>query len=179
MLKMFNKLIFSIVVFFIFTHSLSVSVKAQNSLCDYFPFVEVEFLGFNTCTGGTGDIAGVGVDIGQNIRFWLGMVFIGIITFAIYQIIRASLIYIQSQGSEEKIGEAVGAVKAVIWGVGLMFVGIIGVVFVVVLFNATSSLEVNEVPGDDLFRGIQRGLQQNNQIQPNCNVIGNCPDGVV
>ncbi len=70
----------------------------------------------------------------------ISLVFIAIILISVFIIIRAAITYIQSQGEEGKIAEAQKAIKSVFIGIGVLFVGIIGLVLVLVFFNGTGLL---------------------------------------
>ena len=78
--------------------------------------------------------------LSNRLNLVISFVFIGIILIAVYIIIRAGVKYIQSQGDEGKIGEAQKAIKSVFIGIGLLFVGIVGIVLVLAFFNATGFL---------------------------------------
>lgn len=70
----------------------------------------------------------------------LSLVFIGIILLSVIIIIQAGIKYIQSQGNEGQIKEAQKAIKSVFIGIGVLFVGIIGIVLVLLFFNGQGFL---------------------------------------
>lgn len=70
----------------------------------------------------------------------LSLVFIGIILLSVVIIVQAGIKYIQSQGNEGQIKEAQKAIKSVFIGIGVLFVGIIGIVLVLLFFNGQGFL---------------------------------------
>jgi amino acid permease len=90
----------------------------------------------------TGSNAG---EIAQNfvrdrLSLIVSLVFIAIILISVFIIIRAAITYIQSQGEEGKIQKAQKAIKSVFIGIGVLFVGIIGLILVLVFFNGLGFL---------------------------------------
>lgn len=70
----------------------------------------------------------------------LSLLFIGIILIAVFIIVQAGIKYVQSQGDEGKIAEAQKAIKSVFLGIGVLFVGLIGIILVLVVFNGLGLL---------------------------------------
>jgi len=65
----------------------------------------------------------------------LTIVFIVVFIVAIVYTFMAAIKYIRSEGNEQKVEEAKNAVKAVLFGVGAMFVAILGVVLISAFFG--------------------------------------------
>lgn len=70
-------------------------------------------------------------------QFILSLLFIGLILFSVIYVVRAAIIYIQSQGNPEKIGEATKSIRSVFVGLGALFVGIAGILLVLAFFGGT------------------------------------------
>jgi uncharacterized membrane protein len=118
------------------------SVSAQNGtsvLCTIFPFLEgIAFAG-NLCGGDSGASNAVGLGI-TLVQTALSLVFVGIISVAVYTIIRAALKYIRAEGDDSKVEEAQKSIKRVFIGIGALLVGIIGLAIIISLFGATGGL---------------------------------------
>lgn len=134
-------------------------IQAQNSLCDFLPFIEIDFLGFNTCTGSTAEADAAGTSIGQYIRFGVSLVFIGVAAFAIYQIIKAAIQYIRSEGDEGQVEESQKAIKSVFIGIGLLFGAILLLIVIFQFFGAIDSLTSADLPDNDFIRNLVGALQ--------------------
>lgn len=72
------------------------------------------------------------------IKVGLGAVFVLILIYGIFLIIKAALTIIRSEGDEAKIQEGSGAVRAVFLGIGIIFIGIIGLVILIAFFGASN-----------------------------------------
>lgn len=134
-----------------FTTSISAQEPDDNAnlLCRVFPFVGK--IGFADSLCGTGDsVEGqaetVASNVAQLIQFGLSLVFIGIIGIAIFTIIKAAIKYIRSEGDESKIEESTKAIKAVFLGIGALIVGIIGLVIILAIFNASGAVNTPDAP---------------------------------
>lgn len=123
------------------------SVSAQESvLCTIFPFLKgIAFAG-NLCGGESGASNAVGLGI-TLVQTALSLVFVGIISVAVYTIIRAALKYIRAEGDDSKVEEAQKSIKRVFIGIGALLVGIVGLAIIIALFGATGGL--NTEPGID------------------------------
>jgi uncharacterized membrane protein YidH (DUF202 family) len=124
-------------------------LRAENFLCDIFPFLNsVGAFGIADSICGTPDASDL-TTAGQLVRFALSLIFVAIIAISIYVIIRAALKYIRSEGDPGKVEEAQKAIKNVFIGIGALFVGIIGIVIILAFFQAGGALSTEtEVPGD-------------------------------
>ena len=94
------------------------------------------------CGSGAGGFGAgnIGEDyILPRVQLVLSLVFIGLIGFAIVYVIRAAIVYIQSQGNPEKIAEATKAIRSVFVGLGALFVGIAGILLVIAFFGGDAS----------------------------------------
>jgi large-conductance mechanosensitive channel len=69
-------------------------------------------------------------------RFFASLIFVGIIAFGIFQVIRASLKIIRSEGDSSKIQDGADTLKGVMIGIGMIFVGLIGLVIILAFFGA-------------------------------------------
>lgn len=103
-----------------------------------------EFLGIgiNNPIPSEGGAAGRADFIIGLIQNALTLLFVVIILAAIVYAALAGLKYIQSQGDSTKVEEAAGALKAVLFGVAAVFIGIIGVILVTSIFAESSSIDV-------------------------------------
>lgn len=131
----------------------STQVNAQIDLCDLAPFLnDLQGIGISICSDGdivtTQDTGSAANTVGQYIRFGLSLVFIGVIAFAVYTVIKAAIKYIQSEGDEAKVEEAQKAIKTVFIGIGALFVGIIGLIVIILFFGATGALGTEDTPDD-------------------------------
>ena len=75
------------------------------------------------------------------INIVVSLVFVVIIAVAVFIIIKAGVKYIQSQGDAGMIGEAQNAMRNVFIGIGMLFLGIIGIILVLAFFGGTQLLE--------------------------------------
>jgi quinol-cytochrome oxidoreductase complex cytochrome b subunit len=169
----YTKAIFSVIAIMVVTLSFVQPISAQgdgsglglennnNSLiCDVFPFLgDLGFLGVSEvlCNPSASSDEDTLDSVEGIIRFLLSLIFIGIIGVAIFYIIKSSIKYIRSEGDEGKVQESQKAIKAVFMGVAALMVGIIGLVVILALFNATTALEtedpesvLDDARGDDL-----------------------------
>jgi len=133
--------IFLILSFFLTVVALpktsNITVRGQ-SLCDFVP-----------CKSGgcvDGECASSLLDLNTLIRTGLSTVFVLIIAYGIFLIIRAALKIIRSEGDKDKVQEGIENVRGVFFGLIIIFVGIIGIVLITVLFNATNIF--NQSPGE-------------------------------
>ncbi|GIW58876.1 MAG: hypothetical protein KatS3mg086_161 [Candidatus Dojkabacteria bacterium] len=146
MKKFFKSLIYifpyyflSFLVLPVFTPFLVVS--AQNRiLCQIFPFLnKVVYVSTGICGGDSSAGADAVKDLIDLAQFGLTLVFVGIIAIAVYVVIKASVEYIRSEGDEEKVKKARNAIKQVFAGLAALFIGLIGLVIILTIFNATGA----------------------------------------
>jgi hypothetical protein len=84
------------------------------------------------------------------IQFGVSLIFVIIIIFGIYLIIKAALTIIRSEGDEGKIQEGAKIIKGVYIGIAIIFVGIIGLLLVLAFFRAEGIAGVDTKPPTDL-----------------------------
>lgn len=116
------------------------TVSAQG-ICDFIPCNV-------PCADGSCDALGSTTSI---IRWGVSLIFVGIIIFGVFLIIKASLKIIRSEGNESMVQEGAQSIRGVFIGLIVIFIGIIGVVIIAVLFNAEGIFglpqpEFEEVP---------------------------------
>lgn len=75
------------------------------------------------------------------INIVISLIFVLIITVAVFIIVKAGVKYIQSQGNAEMIGEAQNAMRNVFIGIAMLFIGIVGIILVLAFFGGTQLLE--------------------------------------
>jgi len=119
------------------------SSKADNLVCQIFPFLKnIQFSYVQQLCGGTAkSVTDVTGDAKSIVTFLVSFIFVVIIIFAVYVIIRAAIKYIRSEGDETKIQEAQKAIKSVFIGLVALFIGIIGLVIILVVFNALGAVQ--------------------------------------
>lgn len=113
--------------------TLSAPVYAQTdstSLCGLFP-----------CDQYTQDSKNI--DVGSLIKFGLSAVFVGIIIIGIFSVIRAALKIIQSEGDPKKLEEGTNVLKGVWVGLVIIFLGVFGIIFILIFFNAQGAADPN------------------------------------
>lgn len=126
-----------VMVFSVLVPINTTQANAQSLVCDIFPFLEGLRFADSLCTGDIEGGADTALTTGQElVQFGLSLVFVGIIAFAIFIIIKAALKYIRSEGNEEEVQEAQKAIKNVFVGIGALIVGVIGLVIILGIFNS-------------------------------------------
>jgi hypothetical protein len=95
------------------------------------------------------------------VQFVLSLLFIGLILFAVFYVVKAAVTYIQSQGQPDKIAEATKAIRSVFVGLGALFVGIAGILLVLAFFGGSLSGNTDN-----------QGIDLQCLDQPQC-----CPEG--
>ncbi len=134
------------------------TVKAANLVCTVFPFINgIGAFGINSLCG-TVDAQSTSDTIKSTFNLIVSLIFVAIIIFSIYVIIRAAIKYIRSEGDPAKIEEAQKAIKSVFIGIAALFVGLIGIIIIIAFFGAGDALNTNGV---------------NNQVNPLLNSILN------
>lgn len=81
--------------------------------------------------------------VGSILNFVLSLIFVGIIIYGIFLIVQAALKIVRSEGDESKIQEGTKLIRGAYVGLAMIFVGIIGLVIVFAIFNATDIFKVN------------------------------------
>lgn len=78
----------------------------------------------------------------------LSLVFIGIIIMAVYIIVTSGIQYVRSKGDEKEIAAANKAIKSVFVGIGVLFVGVVGVILVLAFFGGLGLLDSTQTIED-------------------------------
>src|SRR5690606_26169469 len=119
-----------------------------NLICRIFPFLaKAEAFNINAICGNV-DSTEVGNSIQSTITLITTLIFIVIILFAVFIIIKAAVKYIRSEGDDTKIQEAQKAIKSVFVGIAALFIGVIGIIIVLAFFNVGDAIDQNEVNSD-------------------------------
>ncbi len=109
------------------------TVFAQG-ICDFVPCQGV-------CADGSCNALGSTTDI---FRWGATLIFVGIIIYGVFLIIRAALKIIRSEGDASKVQEGSQSIRGVFIGLIVIFIGIIGVVIITVLFNAEGIFSLSQ-----------------------------------
>ncbi|GIW58875.1 MAG: hypothetical protein KatS3mg086_160 [Candidatus Dojkabacteria bacterium] len=144
-----NKIFLCIIFVLIFNFSFPTYVGAVNTgledptsslICRIFPFLyDIVYVNSAICFGNSSGGADAVNDLISLAQFGLTLVFVGIIAIAVYVVIKASIKYIRSEGEQEKVVEAQKAIKQVFAGLAALFIGLIGLVIILTIFNATGA----------------------------------------
>lgn len=97
-------------------------VGAQSTLCDVFPCDRA---------------ANPDITIGGVITLVTQLIFVGFIGFGVILIIKGAIKITRSEGDDAKVQEGAQAVKGAMIGLGMVLLGIIGLVVLTAVFNAT------------------------------------------
>lgn len=127
--------------------------SSTNLLCKIFPFISsIRIFGINSICGSF-DSGRVTTGVSQWIQFGLTLVFVGIIVVSIFYVISAAIRYIRSEGDESKVKDASKAIKAVFVGLAALFIGLIGIVIILAVFQVEGgAFDTQTVPpGIDNF----------------------------
>jgi heme/copper-type cytochrome/quinol oxidase subunit 2 len=116
-------------------------------ICEIFPFLDnIVYVNNALCAGDTTAGKSAVSDLLNLAKFALSFIFVGIIAVAVYVVVKASIRYIRSEGNEEEVQAAQKAIKQVFAGIAALFIGLIGLVIILSLFNATGAInDKNEV----------------------------------
>ncbi len=137
-MKSFKSKLYILISALSFLFLLPSSVKADSSLpftggfCSFFPCDQ--FWKDDVTGGGSGALTRVQ----SYIKYGFSIVFVGIVIYGIFLVIKAALKIIRSEGDSAKVEEGYNMFKGVWIGIGLIFVGILGIVIIIALFNAVS-----------------------------------------
>ncbi len=119
------------------------TAPSGNLVCKVFPFLQNIKFDYIQQLCGTGQEITSQTAVQQGVllvQTLVSLIFVGIIIIAVYVIIKAAIKYIRSEGNDEKIQEAQKAIKSVFIGLVALFVGIIGLVLILVIFNALGAV---------------------------------------
>lgn len=138
-----KKLIVTI-LFFAFA-LFSVNVKAATASevlpCDVYS----NSTAFNACGDVNGQVTSV-------IKYGIAAVFGLIILYGIFLIIKAALTIIRSNGDPEQVQAGASIIRGVYIGIGIIFVGIIGLIVVIAFFGANGILNTTlNAPGNTVI----------------------------
>ncbi len=75
--------------------------------------------------------------IEEYVSFGLSIIFVLIIIYGIFLVIKASLTIIRAESNAEKVQEGFAGIKAVMIGIAVIFIGLIGLIVVVGLFSGS------------------------------------------
>lgn len=84
------------------------------------------------------------------LQLFASLIFIGIVIFAIYKLI-SSVYKIITAEKEDTVKQGIRGVRSVVTGIGIIFIGIIGIGAVIIFFNAQSILTTTP----DLPKGLR------------------------
>ncbi len=112
------------------TSGLFLNVHAQLSTCDFLPCSDEQESDPNL-----GESLNSGLE--NTILTAIDLVFVGIIVYGIFLIIKSALKIIRSEANDEQLMSGYKGIKTVMIGIALIFVGIIGIVLITAIFGAT------------------------------------------
>jgi hypothetical protein len=119
-------------------------VKAQTA-ADILPCDQYNTSVFDAC----GDVNG---QVSNIIRFGIAAVFVAIIIYGIFLIIKAALTIIRSNGDPTQVENGANILKGVYIGIGIIFVGLIGLIIVIAFFGASGILNTTlNAPGNTVI----------------------------
>lgn len=130
----------------------STASNSSNLVCDVFPFLKSIAQDFCSGTTDQSTVSGAASSAANLVRFGLQLVFVGIIVVAIFVIIKSALLYIRSEGEEDKVQKAQKAIKTVFTGIAALFIGVIGLILVIAFFNASGALNIDNTPDIPIIR---------------------------
>ncbi|CAG1022498.1 hypothetical protein DOJK_01712 [Patescibacteria group bacterium] len=128
------KNLFKITAFIALTLLLKVNVLAQTA-ADVLPCDQYNTSVFDAC----GD---VNSQVTNLIKALLAFIFIAIMLYGVFLIIKAAVTIIRSNGDPSQIEAGVGMMRGVYIGIGIIFVGLIGLIIVLAFFGAGGILNV-------------------------------------
>ncbi|MEO0075444.1 MAG: hypothetical protein ABIK31_04965 [candidate division WOR-3 bacterium] len=137
-------IIYIIISFFIASINnfvFSQSTENQGGLCNAF---------------GCNNYTDVDVNLGSILSFIASLVFIAIIILGVVKIILAVYKIISSEGNADSLSKGRDMIKAVWVGIAIIFLGLIGLLIIIAIFNAGSIFNVD--PNSVLPRGFRGEL---------------------
>lgn len=121
------------------------TLNAQ-SASEFLPCDQYNSAVFDACSENVND------QVTNLIRAVISLVFIAIILYGIFLIIKAALTIIRSNGDPAQIESGAGIIRSVYIGIGIIFIGIIGLIVVIALLGASSVVNVNvNAPGNTVI----------------------------
>ena len=103
------------------------------------------FLPCNTapiCLGGADCEGNALSQVGSVLEISLSFIFVGILVYGVWLIIQAAVKIVRSEGNEEQIQSGYKMIKGAYIGIILIIVGIVGLVIVLIIFNATDLFKI-------------------------------------
>lgn len=112
------------------------------TFCDIFP-----------CPGPLNPDQGASEDAVNNtveeyVRFGLSITFTLIVIYGIFLVVKAAFTIIRAEANADKVQEGFAGIKAVMIGIAVIFIGLIGLIVVVALFNGSGIFSPNVEPPD-------------------------------
>lgn len=105
------------------------SIVSAQEVCGLLPCNTYENSAFNI----SGDLNG---QVGGFVRLFVSLIFVLIVLYGVFMIVRAALKIIRSEGDAGQVEEGQRMVKGVLIGIGLIFVGVIGLIVIFAFFGA-------------------------------------------
>lgn len=133
-MKKIIAIVFLVVMLTLSSSTLS-DISAQE-ICGLLPCNTYENSAFNI----SGDLNGQAASF---IRLGVSLIFILIVLYGVFVIVQAALKIIRSEGDAGRYEEGQKMIKGVMIGIGIIFVGIIGLVVVIAFFNAGNIVNPN------------------------------------
>lgn len=120
------------------------SVKAATA-SEVLPCDQYDTSAFDAC----GDVNGQVTDL---IKFALAAAFGAIILYGIFLIIKAALTIIRSNGDPGQVEAGTNIIRGVYIGIGIIFIGIVGLIIVIAFFGAGGILNTAvNTPGNTVI----------------------------
>lgn len=120
------------------------SIKAATA-SDVLPCDQYDTSAFDAC----GDVNGQVTDL---IKFALAAAFGAIILYGIFLIIKAALTIIRSNGDPGQVEAGTNIIRGVYIGIGIIFIGIVGLIIVIAFFGAGGILNTAvNTPGNTVI----------------------------
>lgn len=135
-----------ILIIFISVLSLiPVSIKAQ-SASEFLPCNQYDPSVFDACGTNVND------QVTNLIKVAISAVFALIVLYGIFLIIKAALTIIRSNGDPGQVQSGADILRGVYIGIGIIFVGLIGLIIVIAFFGAEGILSTNvNTPGNTVI----------------------------
>lgn len=125
----------------VFLSLFTLNIKAQTA-ADILPCDQYDTSAFDACGDVNGQVTSV-------IQVGISLVFALIILYGIFLIIKAALTIIRSNGDSAQLESGVNMIRGVYIGIGIIFIGIIGLIIVIAFFGAGGILNTTvNTPGN-------------------------------
>lgn len=134
-----KKIVLVITIAFISLFSLKIQAQTAS---DLLPCDQYDTSAFDACGDVNGQVTSV-------IQLGISAVFALIILYGIFLIIKAALTIIRSNGDPSQLESGVNMIRGVYIGIGIIFIGIIGLIIVIAFFGAGGILNTTvNTPGN-------------------------------